>query len=247
MRALSSEEIVKIWEMGQSRRIQDRAIVLLSFAYPGMTSDQLAGLTIGQRDSRLLELRETTFGETIRGFAECPKCGDRLEFEMTTADVRGKPNPEGLQKEQAFELPEEDVRISVRLPTSLDLSLVAACGNVEEARAVLVKKCVSRVIRKGETVGVDQLPVRVIEWVAARMAEWDPLAEVLLDLRCPACTHHWQVIFDITTFLWTEVTTQAKRLLREVHTLASAYGWREGDILSMSPVRRQFYLEKVTS
>jgi hypothetical protein len=28
-----------------------------------------------------------------------------------------------------------------------------------------------------------------------------------------------------------------------VHLLASAYGWSEGDILSMSPVRRQFYLE----
>ena len=33
------------------------------------------------------------------------------------------------------------------------------------------------------------------------------------------------------------------RLLRQVHTLAMAYGWREIDILSMSALRRQVYLE----
>jgi hypothetical protein len=33
--------------------------------------------------------------------------------------------------------------------------------------------------------------------------------------------------------------------LREVHTLAWAYGWREADILAMSPARRQFYIELV--
>jgi len=51
--------------------------------------------------------------------------------------------------------------------------------------------------------------------------------------------------FDIASFFWAEICVQAKRLLREVHTLARAYGWREMDILSMSPARRQFYLEMV--
>jgi hypothetical protein len=32
-------------------------------------------------------------------------------------------------------------------------------------------------------------------------------------------------------------------VLREVHILASAYGWREDDILAMSPARRRIYLE----
>ncbi|HSB10234.1 MAG TPA: phage baseplate protein, partial [Blastocatellia bacterium] len=30
-----------------------------------------------------------------------------------------------------------------------------------------------------------------------------------------------------------------------VHTLASAYGWRESDILNLSPWRRQLYLTLV--
>jgi hypothetical protein len=42
--------------------------------------------------------------------------------------------------------------------------------------------------------------------------------------------------------LWREIESMAGRLLRDVHALASAYGWHEKDILALSPVRRQFYL-----
>ena len=56
----------------------------------------------------------------------------------------------------------------------------------------------------------------------------------------------WAVMFDVVSFFWSEICVQAKRLLREVHTLARAYGWREVDILGMSTARRQFYLEMVT-
>jgi hypothetical protein len=38
---------------------------------------------------------------------------------------------------------------------------------------------------------------------------------------------------------------RARRLLIEVHSLASAYGWSETDILSMSEPRRALYLEMV--
>jgi hypothetical protein len=31
----------------------------------------------------------------------------------------------------------------------------------------------------------------------------------------------------------------------DVHTLASAYGWSESEILSLNPARREFYLEMV--
>jgi hypothetical protein len=68
---------------------------------------------------------------------------------------------------------------------------------------------------------------------------------VLLDFTCPGCNYQWQSLFDITAFFWQEIAAFVKRLLREVHTLAKAYGWREADILAMSHQRRQFYLEMV--
>jgi hypothetical protein len=55
------------------------------------------------------------------------------------------------------------------------------------------------------------------------------------------------VPFDIVTFLWREIENLAGHLLRDVHTLASAYGWRESDILALSAARRDFYLAALGS
>ena len=75
------------------------------------------------------------------------------------------------------------------------------------------------------------------------MVEHDPQAEVLMPLTCPNCEHSWHSLFDIVSFFWTELTSQAKQLLQEVHVLARFYGWREADILAMTTVRRRFYLD----
>ena len=88
-----------------------------------------------------------------------------------------------------------------------------------------------------------ELPDAVMEAVTNRMAQADPQADVQLAIRCPNCGHQWEAPFDIGSFLWTEIHACAMRLLREIHALASAYGWREADILALSPRRRQAYLE----
>lgn len=64
-------------------------------------------------------------------------------------------------------------------------------------------------------------------------------------LTCPSCNHGWHALFDIVSFFWSEIQSWASRIMREVHLLASAYGWRETDILAMSPLRRRLYLEMV--
>ena len=66
-----------------------------------------------------------------------------------------------------------------------------------------------------------------------------------LSLSCPDCGHCWDVPFDIVSYFWGELHVWAQRVLREVHTLASAYGWREADILGLSPLRRELYLQMV--
>jgi len=78
------------------------------------------------------------------------------------------------------------------------------------------------------------------------MVESDPQSHIELALTCPACEQDWQVVFDIASYLWSEIQTWALRILHEVHILASAYGWREADILALSPLRRQLYLERVS-
>ena len=83
----------------------------------------------------------------------------------------------------------------------------------------------------------------VVDAIVAHMAQADPQADIQLSLVCPQCGHQWQAAFDIASFFWSEINAWANRMLREVHILASRYGWSETDILAMSPWRRQFYLE----
>jgi hypothetical protein len=77
------------------------------------------------------------------------------------------------------------------------------------------------------------------------MLKLDAQANVQLDLHCPACQRGWTAAFDIVAFFWGELDAWAQRLLVEVHKLASAYGWSEADILGMSQVRRNLYLNIV--
>jgi hypothetical protein len=90
------------------------------------------------------------------------------------------------------------------------------------------------------------LPPSAEELVLQTLDELDPQADVRLDLTCPPCGHDWQAQFDIATYFWREIDDWAQRTLRDVHTLAKAYGWIEADILGLSAWRRQAYLQMVT-
>jgi hypothetical protein len=244
MRPLSAHDFLVIWEVGEGQSPPDKALRLLAAACPELTWEDLAALTIGRRDRWLLTLRELTSGPNLESLVECPRCAEELEFAVTVADLRAEPSPDAHDATWEFTL--EDLSLRFRLPNSWDLGAVASCQDLAAARSLLVQRCVLEARRDGSSIPASELPAEVISGLAHRMAEFDPQAEVLLDLRCPACDHRWQELFDIVAFFWFELVAQAERLLNEVHTLARAYGWREVDILRMSDRRRQFYLEMVT-
>ena len=243
MRALTSREILEVWEKGESQALQDRAISLLAMVCPGLSRDRLGMLTVSERDRFLLELRERTFGSTLKGFALCPGCGERLEFTLAVSDIRQPPAEDSAGKEHLLELPEADIRLRFRVPNGLDLATVSSCESVQEAKGLLLERCVLEATQYGKSIKLRGLPSEIIDHLSARLSELEPQAEVLLDLQCSVCPNRWQMMLDILSYFWTEISVEAKRLLREVHRLASAYGWREEDILSMSQTRRRFYLE----
>ena len=244
MRPLYAHDLLEIWEAGQDRHPVDRALILLGTAYPELAWDELTGLSVGARDARLLSVREQVFGTRLDGFVECPQCAEGLQFGVAVADLRVQPADEA--GEQPLELVTEDFSLRFRLPNSRDLGAAAAREDPAAARDLLVQRCVLRATRKGLPLATDALPVEVVSALAKRLSELDPQAELRLDLLCPACDHRWEAYFDIVAFLWGELAAYARRLLREVHVLALAYGWREADILSMSPLRRRSYIEMAT-
>jgi hypothetical protein len=101
--------------------------------------------------------------------------------------------------------------------------------------------------RDGESVPASSLPETVLSAAAAFLAAADAQADVQLAVSCAGCGHGWTALFDIVSFFWSELEAWALGILREVHTLASAYGWREADILALSPARRLSYLQLVSA
>lgn len=244
MHGLSAQELLLIWEVGLRQHPVDRALSILALALPQAPRDELLALSVGQRDAHLLAVREGTFGSQLAGFAECLTCQEHLEFMLDTADIRVAPDSESGDRVQQVTI--AGCELHFRLPNSRDLAAIAHCRDVATARNLLVQRCVLQASQDGGVVTVAALPETVINELAEHMVQCDPQAEVQLNLSCPTCGQHWPVVFDIVSFFWSEICVQAKRLLREVHTLARAYGWRETDILSMSAARRQLYLEMVT-
>lgn len=250
MSTLSAAELLSVWERGQGQSAVTQALLLLAAAAPDATPAALAQLSIGRRDARLLALREQLFGSHLTGLAVCPHCAQQLELSFAAAEIRA---PAEAEPPAMLSVKSGGYEAQFRLPNSADLAALAeqpeAARAVPAAGAALLARCLLRVRRKGrnqtplslETIRA--LPPALLAAIAERMEQADRQANVQLALQCAACGQHWLAAFDIVTYLWRELEHWARGLLREVHWLASAYGWRESDILQMTARRRRAYLE----
>ena len=231
---LSRHDLLTAWEMGHALNSIDRALLLLSAAFPGTDSSILMALSIGERDADLLLLRELTFGSGLAALADCPHCGEHLELEVSIAQLR-----QSAPTDRALSVDAGGYQVEFRLPNSADLATIRGETDISTARRKLFENCVTH------NPSAIEMPEAVVEAVAAAMAQADPQGDLRLGMDCPTCRQHWEEIFDVTSFFWSEIHAWAVRALREVHHLASAYGWSESDILAMSPWRRQVYLELI--
>jgi hypothetical protein len=242
MRCPSALELVAAWERGVQQPSFERALTLLGAASTE-SREELAKLSIGVRDARLLELCEIFFGSRFDAFAECPACDERLEYSFSARDLGGYPAVSHSAPE--FEAAMGQIRMRLRLPTSEDLSAASRIPDVAVAQRTLAERCVVEALCGEEAIPAQALSEELLDFAASRVADADPAADQQIELSCPACGHSWQVLFDVERFLWAKVNALVKRLLTEVHVLARAYGWTEREVLALGSARRQFYLEMV--
>jgi hypothetical protein len=241
MRGLLAPDILRMWEAGDGQQPLNRALTLLIGACPESSREQLTALSISRRDAQLLELRTSTFGDTLKAFSECPQCGGHLEIHFAAAAIKAASE----DRQDILEMKSHGIMVRFRLPNSDDLAEAISVGDVDHGREMLLCRCIIESRRGDEIVAVNELPPKVSEEITGRMAASDPAAEVLLNLQCPLCSHSWQALFDIAAFFWREISVHARRLLREVDALARMYGWGEAEILGLSATRRQAYLELI--
>jgi hypothetical protein len=240
---LTASVLLDVWERGLADRPVQRALHLLACAYPDASFEELKALPIGQRDSRLMEIREGLFGSRLTCLTACPTCGEKLEIELDLAQIRSGEAAQPGAFTHALTI--DNFQVQFRLPNSADMLLLAGMADASLARQTLLERCVQQVTRAGVPIAASQLPEALIQGIASRMAQIDSQADIQIDLVCPACAQKWSTSFDIVSYLWSEINTWAMRILREVHQIARAYGWSEADILALSPLRRQFYLELI--
>jgi hypothetical protein len=238
MPALSQSDLLQIWETGAGVDSVSRAVVLAAAAGAG-TFEAASDLPIGVRDALLVELRSSCFGDDLECLATCPQCGEDLDVAVPASDLR---RPEPAEPVATVEVGGRRVRI--RALTSRDvLGMDPARG---DARSRLLRRCVLDV--DGQDVGQgDDVADAILSAAATALPRLDPQADLRVDLACAVCGHSWTAPFDVPGQVWAEVDDFARRLLADVHALAQAYGWREDDVLRLSPARRRFYLEAICS
>ncbi|GHG45433.1 hypothetical protein [Streptomyces griseocarneus] len=241
---LGAGALLAAWEAGLASDDGGRALLLHSLARPGADAGELLSVPLGQRDAELFAVRRALFGARLEVRAECAACGEEMEFEFDADGLSTTPTAPG----EPLRVEVDEWTVEFRLPTPADIAAVAAAGEDAGggdggAGAALLARCTLRAERGGRPVADRPLPGHVQRRIAAVSAESDPLADVTLNVACPACGKATRAELDITSYLWAELDAWARDTLLDVHLLATAYGWSEPEILALSPLRRRYYLE----
>jgi hypothetical protein len=234
MRALSNADFLSLWEAGHRLHSLDRGLlaVRMLLAKPG--EDSVADWPLGRRNEALARLHANYFGPALQGWTECAQCGEKLEFTVDCGTLIERQKVRGrwpiVMKGQTF-----------RVPTSRDLARVAGEADAGAAAVRLAELC--RI--HGSADGDAGWSHEEMEELGQQMSDADPLAEILLSFACPECEAMREQALDLPAFLWAELEVFAKRMLREIHILASSYGWSEAEILALSESRRAMYVQMV--
>jgi hypothetical protein len=231
MRTLTQVDTLALWESGRTLHPIDQGLLAVKTAFPETRDESVADWPLGRRNRALAELHCACFGPRLSGWTACGECGEKLEFNV---DGHALMQTGAATAVEAVPIGER----TFRLPTSRDLARITKAADGMDAARTLLDLC----LVAGDAAAWSE---EEIEEVGERLAAADPLAEVRLDFKCPACGEAFEESLDLAAFLWSELEGRAKRLLLDVHLLARAYGWSEGEVLALSPARRKFYLEMV--
>lgn len=241
MAVVDAADVMQLWEDNRDRDELSRSVALSAIADPPLAFPDAAGLAIGQRNSRMLQLRQRWTDEELEVTAQCPDCETQLEF--TVDPVRLIEAAPADPPRPAITI--GDTTIHWRAVTSRDLSAAGREPDAEQAGTFLLRRCILEVTQRG-VARADHEPSDAERAALAEAIEAaDPLCEVRFDLACAACGARVTAGLSVTETVWSELDRTARSLVSEVHQLATAYGWTEAECLALSPARRATYLEWV--
>jgi hypothetical protein len=199
----------------------------------GTTRPPARSLTASDRDRLLAALFCLTYGSRVASTIRCRQCTERFDLDFDLRDLQSNLDERDGTHGDA---PADDDFTAAdgarfRLPTGEDELAVAALAP-EAARRALLARCAG-----GNAV--------VVEEIEAAMRRIAPLLAGDVSATCPECGAEQSVHFDIQTYLLGSLLAEGRRLVRDVHRLARAYGWTRSDILAMPRRARRAYVALV--
>ncbi|MFD8889498.1 hypothetical protein ACFVZ8_17610 [Streptomyces sp. NPDC059558] len=252
MRTLPAGEVLRLWDECRDASPQTRALALAAAADDDtVCAVPPAERPIGRITAQLLRLRNALAGPLMTATVGCPGCCGTVEFQATTEALLAL---EDKIVDSPPPLLHGGYEVAWRCPSYGDLRAVAELPESDQADApdngalLLLERCLLSLRHEERTraSSAADLPGAVREALTGAMSSADPLADLLVDLRCPDCEHQFTADLDVAAFVWAELESRGRQLLLDVDVLARSYGWSESEVLALSEPRRASYLRIVT-
>lgn len=198
--------------------------------------DALQYLSIGDRVLLMLYLRKEVLGDSMHCTLDCPKCSEKMSLDLSVNALAES----GRLARDNGSVTVGDISMVVRPPTHMDQQILLS--NDTEGMQTFARSCIVS-CNSPITSGVldDTLFVAIDD----KLRQLDPLADIALELKCPACGHDFEAPFDPEMLFLDEMAMRNRQLDWEVHWLAFHYHWSENSILSLAASRRRRYIELI--
>jgi hypothetical protein len=238
---ISERDLLTVWEIGLTKPLIERSLLLVSLWHPDLDISQIAAMPIGERDARLLEIREELFGSVLNNATNCPQCKQKVEWEMPIDVLWVLPSPDNLDNSLEF----DGTLIKFRVPNSADIMEILALEKGISKEEALLSRCIE--LGSLPLPLSHEMPEALKNALLQKMEACDPQSDITMAISCPECGHNWDMTFDIMTYLWAEINDWATNLIQDVYLLAKNFCWSENDILGMGSFRRSLYVNMLVA
>jgi hypothetical protein len=191
-----------------------------------------AKLTAADRDRLLAAVYMRTYGPCVESTLHCRHCDEPFDLDFYLQDLLDslQGSESAAEKDGVFTL---DDGCRFRLPTGEDECAVRHLAPGEAERELLARCTV-----EGDAAANPDA-------VQAAMDAIAPVLSLEMNAHCPECGECQPVHFDIQSYLLSMLESEQEQFVREVHRLATAYGWSLEEILGLPRRRRRAYVALV--
>lgn len=232
MAGISPATLIALWDTAD-RAPPHRRLTTLLGAIEG--AGAIGGDTLGGRNRRLLLFHRALDGAPLVAHVKCAHCAVDNEFAIPADAILADPVPD----------PEARIRIRIdgrtlgfRLPRMRD---------IEAARDETGADLAGPVLERCLTSGSGPIPAPAAPRLERKFEALDPAANIVVTIACSGCAKPIAASVDPASFVARDLDRIVDLLLRDIDTIASAYGWDEAAILALPPERRRRYVAMIAA